>query len=241
MDVKEQEILGPDIGNHWYYVSKGRALRAMLGGARVDEVLDVGAGSGVFSRQLIDAGLCDRATCVDPAYSSESTEYHNGHTLSFVRSAGDTRVDLVLMMDVLEHVEDDVGLLRQYSQSLSPGGQVAITVPAFQFLWSGHDVFLEHHRRYTRSMLSNVIEAAGLQEIRSRYFFGLLFPAVAALRLAAARKLRSGTVQPESALKSHGPLTNKLMTLVHDVERVSLFRANILAGLTLFSIVRRRT
>ena len=241
MDVKEQEILGPDIGTHWYYVSKGRALHSILRGTRVDEVLDVGAGSGVFSRQLIDAGICDRATCVDPAYSGESTESHNGHQLSFVRSVEDRPIDLVLMMDVLEHVEDDVQLLKHYTQSLSPNGQVAITVPAFQFLWSGHDVFLEHHRRYTRSMLSDVIEAAGLQEVRSRYFYGVLFPAVAAVRLAAARKLRSGKVKPESSLRVYGPTANKLLTLIHDVERRLLFPVNALAGLTIFSLARRKT
>ncbi len=239
MDVKEQDILGPDIAKHWYYVSKGRALRAMLGDTRVDEVLDVGAGSGVFSRQLIDAGICDRATCVDPAYTRESIELHNGHELSFVRSVEDRPLDLVLMMDVLEHVEDDVQLLKHYTRSLSRGAQVVITVPAFQFLWSGHDVFLEHHRRYTRSMLRDVIAAAGLKEIRSRYFFGLLFPAVAALRLAAARKLRSGAVEPRSSLRAHGRITNKVLTAIHDLERVSLFRANTLAGLTLFCVARQ--
>src|SRR5688572_5239911 len=71
MDLKEQDILGPDIGRHWYYVSKGRALRALLGRAKVPEVLDVGAGSGVFARQLLAAGVCDRAVCVDPNYVEE--------------------------------------------------------------------------------------------------------------------------------------------------------------------------
>lgn len=196
MDVKEQEILGPDIGNHWYYVSKGRALRSILRRTRVDEVLDVGAGSGVFLRQLIDAGICDSATCVDPAYSDESTESHNGHRLSFVRSVEDRPLDLV---------------------------------------------FLEHHRRYSRSMLSDVVEAAGLQEVRSRYFYGILFPAVAAVRLAAARKLRSGKVKPESSLRVYGPTANKFLTLIHDVERRLLFPINTLAGLTIFSLARRRS
>jgi 2-polyprenyl-3-methyl-5-hydroxy-6-metoxy-1,4-benzoquinol methylase len=48
MDVKEEHILGKHITNHWYYISKGRALHQMLSGIRVEEVLDVGAGSGIF-------------------------------------------------------------------------------------------------------------------------------------------------------------------------------------------------
>ena len=53
------------------------------------------------------------------------------------------------MMDVLEHVSDDVGLVREYAKRAKPGTRFVVSVPAFMWLWSGHDVFLEHHRRYT--------------------------------------------------------------------------------------------
>ena len=52
-----------------------------------------------------------------------------------------------MIADVLEHVDDDLALLRQYAAKLGEGGRIVITVPAFSFLWSGHDVFLEHRRR----------------------------------------------------------------------------------------------
>ena len=61
----------------------------------------------------------------------------------------DSRADLLLYMDVLEHVDDDLGLLTAYLDQLERGGRVLITVPAFDFLWSNHDIFLEHKRRYT--------------------------------------------------------------------------------------------
>lgn len=64
MDIKEEDILGPEIARHWYYVSKGRALQYFLRHVRKASLLDVGAGSGVFSRQLLDAGVCEQATCV---------------------------------------------------------------------------------------------------------------------------------------------------------------------------------
>lgn len=238
MDVKEEAILGSDLQDHWYYVSKGRALRALLRDRKFQEVLDVGAGSGIFSRQLLEAGICDRAMCVDPAYSKEYTESFNGHDLSFVRSVDTQTQDLVLLMDVLEHVEDDAHLLKQYTESLTPDGLVAITVPAFQFLWSGHDVFLEHYRRYTRSMLNEVVAAADLELIRSRYFFGLLFPAVAAVRLANARRLRNREVEAKSSLKRHGRVVNSMLTLIHSVERRLIFPVNTVAGLTLFCLAR---
>ena len=238
MDVKEESILGSDLQNHWYYVSKGRALRAVLGDKKYREVLDVGAGSGIFSRQLLEAGICDRATCVDPAYSKEYSESFNGNEISFVRSVDRQTQNLVLLMDVLEHVEDDVQLLRQYTESLPRDGLVAITVPAFQFLWSGHDVFLEHYRRYTRATLNEVVAKAGLEVVRSRYFFGLLFPVVAALRLANARKLRNRKVEAKSSLKKHGSTVNLMLTHIHSLERRLVFPINTVAGLTLFCLAR---
>ena len=55
----------------------------------------------------------------------------------------------MLLMDVIEHIEDDVGLVGEYVNKVAPGTQFIATVPAFMWLWSGHDVFLEHVRRYT--------------------------------------------------------------------------------------------
>lgn len=239
MDVKEEDILGPDIAWHWYYVSKGRALRQLLRHVRNAKLLDVGAGSGVFSRQLLDAGICKRATCVDPAYAEERTESHNGREIGFVRHAEDHEHDLLLMMDVLEHVDDDVGLLREYSETMPKGAWVVLTVPAFQFLWSGHDVFLEHRRRYTRRQLENVAAKAGLTVVRSRYFFGLLFPVAAVLRLYAAWRLKKAEVEPKSDLRKSSAAVNKALVLAHDIERGTLFRFNIFAGLTIFCLARR--
>lgn len=240
MDVKEAAILGESAGTHWYYASKGRALLRLLKGIRVDTVLDVGAGSGVFARQLIDAGVCRRAVCVDPAYGAERTESHNGHDIRFARAAGDAPAELILMMDVLEHVEDDVGLLRRTTRNLRPQDRVAITVPAFQFLWSGHDEFLQHHRRYTRRQIEAVIREAGLEPIKSGYFFGLLFPIAALQRLIDKWRLKTGAADPKSALSPQSPAVNTILVTLHDIERRILFPFNRLAGLTVFCLARRR-
>lgn len=239
MDVKEEDILGPDIVRHWYYVSKGRALLSFLGRLGGGMLLDVGAGSGIFSRQLLDAGRFERAVCVDPAYEAERQEDHNGRPISFVRQAAGEQPDLVLMMDVLEHVDDDVGLLAEYAAHLPVGGHVMITVPAFRFLWSGHDVFLEHRRRYTITQVEAVVRAAGLQPVRSRYFFGLLFPLIAALRLFAAWRLRRAHLQPKSDLRKAPAPVNWILVKLHGLERATLFRINRLAGLSVFCLAQK--
>ena len=111
-----------------------------------------------------------------PAYVAHRTELSAGKQIRFVREVGMVSSDLVLMMDVIEHVDDDVGLIRQYSDSMLQHGTMLITVPAFQFLWSKHDVFLEHKRRYTHASLHRAIEAAGLTVVRPGNFSRCFFP-----------------------------------------------------------------
>ena len=65
MDVKEQHILGKHIINHWYYISKGRALCQILSGIRTEKILDVGAGSGVFGNICFIAQLANKCVAVD--------------------------------------------------------------------------------------------------------------------------------------------------------------------------------
>ena len=236
MDIKEEDILGSGIKTHWYYVSKGLAVRSLIGSDPVGETLDIGAGSGVFTRQLIDCGLSSGGVCVDPNYPHEFIETHNGTEIRFLHRVESVPQRLVLMMDVLEHVEDDVGLLREYGDKMSRGSRVLITVPAFQFLWSGHDVFLEHKRRYTLRQISDVATAAGLQVTHQRYFFGLLFPVAALLRLSDRLRVAAGQADAKSHLKPASGFTNNALIRIHDVERKSLFRFNRLCGLSAFCL-----
>ena len=158
-------------------------------------MLDVGAGSGVFARQLLAAGVCDRAVCVDPNYVEERIEQAQGKEIEFRRSVDDVTQQLILMIDVLEHVDNDQTLLQSYIERAPRSASVLISVPAFQFLWSGHDVFLEHRRRYTRAQVEALVRRAGLEVVRSRYFFAILFPLVAlhaAPRPPAAAKWSGG-------------------------------------------------
>ena len=85
MDLKEEEILGDQVNTHWYYRAKVAALLRDLNGATRVEVLDIGAGSGFFSRQLLDAGAA-RATCVDTGYAQDRDETWHGKPIAFRRA-----------------------------------------------------------------------------------------------------------------------------------------------------------
>ena len=233
MDLKEEDILGADIGRHWYYRSKAAALRRAVGGLAPRHQLDVGAGSGFFSRHLLERTAAESALCVDIGYPADRDDDVAGKPVRYRGDTGPTDCDLVLMMDVLEHVDDDRWLVRHYADKVPSGAYFLVTVPAFAFLWSGHDVFLEHKRRYRLPEIETVMRDAGLEIARGCYYFGFVFPLAAAVRLADRN-----TTEPRSSLKKQGALTNRVLTALCAAE-LPLFPSNRLAGLSCFVLARK--
>lgn len=236
MDLKESEILGEDIYEHWYYRSKAAAIARLAGNLRGAVILDVGAGSGVFSKHLLRHSEATEAWCVDTSYAEDVDTFEAGKPLHYRRKVDAVDAALVLLTDVLEHVDDDAGLLAHYVKIVPKGTRFLVSVPAFQFLWSGHDVFLEHKRRYTLGELVDVVRRSGLTVERSAYYFGLVFPLAAAYRLSDKLMAR-GDAPPRSQLKKHGRFVNTALTAVCAAE-LPLFSFNRFAGLTAFCLAR---
>lgn len=240
MDVKEEEILGNKVAEHWYYRAKGDATLKLLSDVPVNCIADVGAGSGYFSKLLLERGIGQEAICIDPAYECETEQTVNGRNLRFTPEPEISAADLVLMMDVLEHVDDDAALLKQYSHLLSKNGHLLVTVPAFNWLWSGHDEFLEHRRRYTRSNLSKILEKSGFDVLTSKYYYLSLLPIIVPIRVMDRLRLKLRSKPPKSSLKQHAKWINSLLTSVMVIERRLLFPFNNLAGLTVFCLAKKR-
>lgn len=235
MDLKEEQLLGEQVHSHWYYVAKGEAVLAYLRDVPFGGILDVGAGSGFFSRLLLRSTAAREAICVDPNYAAESDTSEAGKPLRFRRAATAASCELVMMMDVLEHVDDDTGLVRAYADGAAPGTRFLVTVPAFQSLWSGHDVFLEHRRRYSAAQLEQALAGAGLRIERCGYFFGLVLPFAVAQRIVARVVRRARSSEPRSALTRHSPLVNALLLGLCRAE-LPFMRANRLGGLSAFAL-----
>jgi hypothetical protein len=232
MDLKEEEALRGDIARHWYYRAKAAALLRCLRGLNVHRVLDVGAGSGYFSRQLLAKTNVREATCVDSNYTADSDTVLEGKRLSMRRAVASSAADLVLMMDVIEHVADDREFVCQYVALAPSGTRFVVTVPAFMWLWSGHDVFLDHYRRYNLSGLQTVLEAAGLRLERSHYFFGGVLPIVAAVR--AFKRLRRGSPAGSDMRPEH-PIVNNALYYLSAAE-IPIMRLNKLGGTSIFAV-----
>lgn len=239
MDIKETDILGEEIYRHWYYRSKAKALTKILCSVDVKTILDIGAGSGFFSKHLLSTSKAKEAWCVDINYDADTDLTEAGKPIYFRRSIDSIDADLVLLMDVLEHVVDDIGLLRSYVSKVPKRTLFLISVPAFQFLWSRHDIFLEHKRRYRLNEIEDVVKRAGLTVKHSAYYFGAVFPLAATMRLAGNMIDRGGRQKAQSQLKKHHPLVNEILATMSHME-LKLMNHNRLAGLTVFCLAESR-
>ena len=228
MDLKEGALVDAD--SHWYYQAKlvpfKRNLRKYSHGIR--RTVDVGAGSGFFARSLTDYDNGGSAICIDPNYEAESTD-KNG-ALSFVREIEAPSADLYLFVDVLEHVEDDLKLLKMYTTNAPAGALIMITVPAFRSLWSAHDEFLGHFRRYRLKQVQDLLVHADLQILQCNYIFGLIFPIA-----WIVRKLRRDNSPSSDLSPSPRPINWLLLRLLKIEHRVPF---NKIAVLSVFAVAR---
>ncbi|HSK08737.1 MAG TPA: class I SAM-dependent methyltransferase [Vicinamibacterales bacterium] len=233
MDLKELPLLGNGQGAHWYYASKWAALLRCVRDRPPGRVLDVGAGSGYFARQLLRETNAASATCLDPGYPADWSETVASKVLDFRRTLPGTDADLVLLMDVLEHVEDDLALLRRHVEMAPPGARFVLSVPAFAWLWSPHDTFLEHRRRYTLKQLQRLAASSGLTPIRGFYFFASVFPAASVRRVF--KRAGGPLAVPVSDLRDHHPWVNTLLLRLCLAE-ARVATANRVFGLTAFAV-----
>jgi len=225
---------------HWWWQARRRfvlgRLDVLLAGRPPVKMLDIGCGDGLFFDELTrfgepwgvepDAGLVDPNGKWAPriALVPFDGRYDDG------REYG-----LVLMLDALEHIEDDRAAARRAAALLAPGGLFFATVPALPALWSAHDEANRHHRRYTRAALREVLEDAGLEIESLGYYFG--WPVLPMF----ARKLWGSGAAAAADYKvvpPPGPV-NALLYALSVLEQTLTPRGGTPVGSSLFAVARR--
>lgn len=202
MDLVELES-GASVRRHpWEEARLAFFLRVLRGAELLRPgvaVLDVGAGDAFFARRLAEAlEPSSSVTCWDANYTDAhlaSSAFASSDRLRFTRAPPEGAFGLALLLDVLEHVEDDLGFLTAVvAERLLPGAHALVSVPAWPALFSSHDVSLRHHRRYTPSVGRALLAGAGLEVVRGGGLFHALVPPRAAQ--VALERVRPATAPP---------------------------------------------
>lgn len=157
-------------------------------------VLDAGAGDSFLAASLAETFPGISVTCWDINYShADLADSPPGARRTASRPSGP--FDVVLALDVIEHVHDDAAFLEDLRALSHAGTLLVVTVPAYQSLFSEHDVYLRHYRRYSRDELAEVLTASGWTALRLGGFFSSLLPVRAAAVLT--HRVLNGAVQPD--------------------------------------------
>ncbi|MBI5076017.1 MAG: class I SAM-dependent methyltransferase [Nitrospirae bacterium] len=231
--------------SHWWFVGRRDMVWRLLKDLdRNLSILEVGCSGGPLIRLLqregfakvagIDINECSVQLC--RSLGDAAVKVADGCSTGF----SDEQFDVVVASDVLEHIEDPVQGLREWSRILRPKGIVLVFVPAFQFLWSRHDEVNRHYRRYTKQEIVTLLEQADFYIERAAYWnFCFFFPALLVRTMRRIFSRQQGEKEG-SDLTASGSIVNRIFEAVLKAEN-SLLAAglNFPFGLSLFAIARK--
>jgi SAM-dependent methyltransferase len=235
--------------SNWLKAARVRLLRAFLADVpdqgRPLRLLEIGAGVGQNVPVLAERGTVDVVE-IDPLGIDVLRTMDEVHTLYDQPVPFDLpgTYDVIVAFDVLEHLEDDRAAAQWVADHLAPGGRFIANVPAYQFLFSSHDVALKHFRRYTRKRLLAAMPPELTVE-RDTYFNCVLFPLAAGMRIAgkAAARMRRGEAG-EAARKQSSAVpgaVDRVFSAVLAGEVWAIRRGVTLPfGLSVFCVMRKQ-
>ncbi|MBX3278751.1 MAG: class I SAM-dependent methyltransferase [Acidobacteria bacterium] len=230
---------------HWWFQGRQRileeVLKVQMNGARVASVASLGCGPIEGMRWIADftaPGGYVVGVDAEPMHLQGAQTVVTGVVGSIealpLRSAS---FDVVLALDVLEHLDEDVQGLKEAARIVKPGGLLLVTVPALPSLWGGQDIVSEHRRRYTRRTLKSLFARAQIENPRITYFNTLLFPPIALVRWARRFVPDPQTPQSDFAGSSPGRL-NDLLKGIFSMERHLVGRIPLPIGVSLMATAR---
>jgi len=183
MQLEEYDMMHHIERTYWWFLGKRFLVRTMIKRLVMDGpsdlvFMDIGCGTGMIMELL---GSFGRVFGIE--LSPKAIHFLKQHKLKRLARADanraipfrDNTFFAVTCMDVLEHLEDDLSVLEEAFRVCRPGGYMLVTVPAFDILWSPHDVALHHKRRYTRKQILDKIKGLEWKVIRCSYYNTVLF------------------------------------------------------------------
>jgi len=213
-------------------------------------VLDVGCGDAFIIKNLFKKSWVKSIDAVDINLSQSQIKqlYTEVNYILFHNNFDNLKkvhYNLILLLDILEHIKDDKQFLSEIvNKYLNDEGYIIITVPAFNFLFSSHDKFMGHHRRYNIKELAALITNTGLEQINSGYMFTTLLPIRLLLLYCEKINLFNLKIDKGIGSWSHGKIITKIIEIILKMDyNLSIILNKIgvkLPGLTAWTICKKQ-
>lgn len=207
-------------------------------------VFDIGGGNGYVTAALVAAGF--DAALVEPGAEGVHNAAERGVAVRIQAEAQNagfraSSLPAVGLFDVLEHVEDDAGMVRWISERLVEDGMLYLTVPAYGWLWSSEDEHAGHYRRYTRGQISGLLAATGFARSFASYFFRPLVPPIFLLRTVPTRIGLRTAGGGDRAASEHAPPGGRVLAALLGREARQMARGRpVPFGSSLLVAARKR-
>ena len=225
---------------YWWHLAKRRLVKAFLPRRTGLKIIDTGCGTGKLLEELKRDGQEAWGIDSNPAAVKFCKQRGLKHVYqeNFPQITKITdKFNVVLCLDVLEHIGDDIKALRTIKRLLAKDGRALLTVPAYPWLFSYWDKILGHKRRYTKKSLQSAISKSGLEIIKLSYLYSFLLPISIPFRFIRGQRFKSKRSQSDFVKLPQ--FLHSLLLATSIAEQGLLRYLNLPFGLSLFCIVRR--
>jgi SAM-dependent methyltransferase len=234
--------------SHWWFVARRRLVRSLIAryartsSSENGSYLDVGCGTGIVLDEIgrgfnprVGLDISQGALGLTSDRVSSPLVCGDASELPFA----DNSFDLISCLDVLEHVRNDLGCIRECFRICKPGGYMVFSAPAMDFLWSEHDEAIHHLRRYSWRSLRKKLEEGGFHVVKATYAVFTLLAPIMLIRFVAA--FRRSRIEPQTALSEVPRWVNQILIVLHSVESALSLAIGLPFGTGLVGVVRKES
>ncbi|GJM17654.1 MAG: methyltransferase [Thermodesulfobacteriota bacterium] len=227
---------------HWWFVARRKIITSVINGLSLEpnsKIMDAGCGNGdnlEFLSQYGELTAIEREdNALERAKSRQIGKVVKGELPDSFPSDINKENDLIVLLDVLEHIDDDEKSLSMLKNWAKNNSTLLVTVPAYQFLWTRHDELHHHKRRYTVGQLKKVIENNGWKVNYISYFNTFLFP----LALLDRIKQKVFPAAQDSDLKMPPKFVNSIFEKIFSFESSLIGKIIFPFGLSIIVVAKK--